>query len=36
MKSTDMIKITNRSEGSVVYIIPERGIRREFYPKETK
>lgn len=32
----EMIKVTNRSLGSVIYRIPEKGIRREFYPKETK
>lgn len=30
------ISITNRSFGSVIYNIPEMGIRREFAPKETK
>ena len=30
------ISITNRSFGTVIYNIPEMGIRREFAPKETK
>ena len=31
-----LISVTNRSNGSVVYRIPERHIRREFNRKETK
>lgn len=31
-----MIKVSNRSHGTVVYNIPERHIRKEFAPKETK
>lgn len=31
-----LINVTNRTPGMVVYKIPEHGIRREFYPKETK
>ena len=31
-----LIKVTNRTPGMVVYKIPEHGIRREFYSKETK
>ena len=31
-----MVKVTNRTPGMVVYRIPEHGIRREFYPRETK
>ena len=31
-----LIKVTNRSFGTVVYNIPERHIRKEFAPKETK
>ena len=30
------VKVTNRSNGVVVYKIPEKNIRREFNPKETK
>lgn len=30
------VKVTNRSAGIVVYKIPEKSIRREFQPKETK
>lgn len=30
------ISVTNRSFGSVIYNIPEMGVRREFSPKETK
>lgn len=33
---TDIVKVTNRSGSTVIYRIPDRGIRREFYPKETK
>lgn len=31
-----LVKVTNRSFGTVVYNIPERHIRKEFAPKETK
>lgn len=31
-----MVKVTNRSRGSVVYKLPELNVRREFYPQETK
>ena len=30
------VKVTNRSNGIVVYRIPEKNIRREFNPRETK
>ena len=30
------VEVTNRSNGSVVYRIPERNLRREFHPHETK
>ena len=30
------IAVTNRSFGTVIYNIPEMGLRREFAPKETK
>lgn len=30
------VKVKNRSIGSVVYNIPEKHVRREFYPRETK
>src|SRR5574344_924419 len=30
------IAVTNRSFGTVIYNIPEMGVRREFTPKETK
>lgn len=30
------ISVTNRSFGTVIYNIPEMGVRREFSPKETK
>lgn len=30
------IAVTNRSFGTVIYSIPEMGLRREFAPKETK
>lgn len=30
------VNVTNRSNGSVVYRIPELNLRREFFPKETK
>jgi hypothetical protein len=36
MELTDIIQVTNRSNSTVIYVIPEKGIRREFYPKETK
>lgn len=31
-----LIDVTNRSNVTVIFKIPERHIRREFYPKETK
>ena len=31
-----IVSVTNRSTGSVIYNIPEKNIRREFYPHETK
>lgn len=31
-----LVKVTNRSSGVTIYIIPERGIRRPFAPGETK
>lgn len=31
-----IVKVTNRSNGSVIYRIPEKHIRREFNKKETK
>lgn len=36
MDKTQKIKVTNRSNGSVILKIPEMNIRREFYKKETK
>lgn len=33
---SETCKVTNRSTGVVAYRIPERHIRREFMPKETK
>ena len=30
------IKVTNRSNGFVAYVLPERHLRREFNPRETK
>lgn len=31
-----VLNVTNRSDGSVIYRVPEQHIRREFYPQETK
>lgn len=31
-----IVEVTNRSSGKVLYVVPEMGIRREFYPRETK
>ena len=31
-----MLKVQNRSNGFVVYSLPERHLRREFNPRETK
>ena len=39
METFDMkklVKVTNRSGGIAGYTIPEHGITREFYPRETK
>lgn len=36
MDSNKMIKVTNRSRGVTIYKIPDKHIRREFAPKETK
>lgn len=36
LKPESLVKVTNRSNGSVVYRIPERHIRREFNRQETK
>lgn len=32
----DKCTVTNKSAGSVVYSIPELGVRRVFYSKEKK
>ena len=36
MNNNEVLNVTNRSAGMVVYNIPEEGIRREFMPGETK
>ena len=36
MNNNEILNVTNRSAGMVVYNIPEEGIRREFMPGETK
>lgn len=37
LKSTDMIKVTNRSNGIVIYKIPDaNNLNREFSPRESK
>lgn len=36
MNSNEICAVTNRSSGVVVYNLPERHIRREFMPRETK
>lgn len=33
---TEFVNVTNKSSGRVVYSIKEDGIRREFYPRQTK
>lgn len=36
MDSNKIIKVCNRSGGTVVYAVPEMGIRRQFQPREVK
>lgn len=36
LNENTIVEVTNRDNGSVIYRIPEKRIRREFYPKETK
>lgn len=36
MSEDKILKVRNRSDGVVIYKIPELGVRREFFPNEEK